>query len=147
MADRPLGLGDLVGRLVREAHGLVSDFAELAVLDARRAAVRLAILLAAGLGAAVLIVTAWMALVGALTVWLWGEGLGWPAALSIGAGINVAAAVVIVLWMKRAAKELPFTALLRQLRGEPPPGKAERPHSVQVPTGRPDVVRSEPAHG
>ena len=145
--QRPPGLGELIGRLLTEAHALVSDFAELAVLDARRAAIRLALLLAAGLGAAVLVVTAWMALIAALAVWLWGEGMGWPAALAIAAGINIAAAVGLALWMKTVAKEMPFTALLRQLRGEPPPGKAEMPHSVQVPTDTPGVVRSEPVHG
>jgi len=131
---------------VREAHGLVSDFAELAVLDARRAAIRLALLLAAGLGAAVLVVTAWMALIGAFAVWLWGEGFGWPAALAIAAAINIGGAVGLVLWMRGLASEMPFTALLRQLRGEPPPGKAERPHSVQVPSPTPGVVRSQPVN-
>jgi hypothetical protein len=117
------------------------------VLDARRAAIRLAILLAAGLGVAVLVVTAWMALIAALAVWLWGEGVGWPAALAIAAGVNLGAATALFLWMKALMKEMPFTALLRQLRGEAPPGKAELPHSVQVPAGRPGVVRSEAAHG
>ena len=145
--QKPPGLGELLGRLLSEAHGLVSDFAELAVLDARRAAIRLALLLAAGLGAAVLLVTAWMALIAALAVWLWGEGIGWPAALAIAAGINIAGAVALGLWIKGLAREMPFTALLRQLRGEQPPGKAEMPHSVQVPTGRPDVVHSEPVSG
>ena len=144
--QKPLGLGELLGRLLSEAHGLVSDFAELAVLDARRAAIRLALLLGAGLGAAVLVVTAWMALIAALAVWLWGEGLGWPAALAIAAGINIGGAIALGLWMKGLAKEMPFTALLRQLRGELPPGKAELPHSVQVATPAPGVVRSQPAN-
>jgi hypothetical protein len=145
--QKPLGLGELLGRLLSEAHGLVSDFAELAVLDARRAAIRLALLLAAGLGAAVLLVTAWMALIAALAVWLWGEGMGWPAALAIAAGINIGGAVGLALWMKGLTKEMPFTALLRQLRGRPAPGKADLPHSVQVPTPTPGVVRSEPVSG
>lgn len=145
--EKSLSFGDLVSRLLGEAQGLVSDFAELAVLDARRAAVRLALLLAAGLGAAVLVVTAWMALIGALAVWLWGEGLGWPAALVIAAAVNIGGAVALGLWMKALAREMPFTALLRQLRGEPPPDKAELPHSVQVPSGQPGIVRSEPVHG
>ena len=144
--QRPPGLGELLGRLLTEAHGLVADFAELAVLDARRAAIRLALLLAAGLGVAVLVVTAWMALIAALAVWLWGEGLGWPAALLIAAAINIGAAVALGLWMKGLTKEMPFTALLRQLKGDPPPGKAEMPHSVQVPA-EPGVVRSEAVRG
>src|SRR5262249_7993004 len=46
---REPGLVDLAGRLISDTRQLVSDFAQLAVLDARRAGVRLAMLLSAGL--------------------------------------------------------------------------------------------------
>ncbi len=36
------GLGEVLGRLVGEARQLVADYALLTVLDARRAAIRLA---------------------------------------------------------------------------------------------------------
>jgi hypothetical protein len=122
-APRPITLGQALGQLVGETRALVGDYAELAVLDARRAAIRLAWLLGTGLVVAVLVVTAWLALVAAGIVWMLGEGMSWIAALAIAAGLNIAAGAALVFWAKSMAVEMPFTALLRQLRGEPP--KAE----------------------
>ena len=118
---RPPGLGDLLGRLLSESRALVSDYAELAVLDARRAAVRLAWMLACVLIAAVLLVTAWMGGVAALIVWMLGAGVSWALAIGIAAVINVVGAGALLWWMRELLVELPFAALLRQLRGEDVP--------------------------
>ena len=115
-----VGLGTAVARLLREARALVSDYAQLAVLDARRAAIRLAWVLGAVLIAAVLIVTAWMGFVAAGIVFAWGHGASWPVALAVAAILNLVAAGALGWFTLRLAKELPFTALLRQLRGETP---------------------------
>jgi uncharacterized membrane protein YqjE len=112
------GLGDLLARLLAETRSLVSDYALLSVLDARRAAMQLAWLLSSGLVVAVLLVTAWLALVVAMVVWLLGERVGWPGALAIGALLNVVGAGGLVWWIRSLAVEMPFTALLRQLKGE-----------------------------
>ena len=114
------GLGDVLGRLVAEARQLVADYALLTVLDARRAAVRLAWILGAVLVAAVLIVTSWMGLVSAFIMFAWGHGASWPLALAIAAILNLVAAAVLGAFTLKLAKELPFTALLRQLRGDDP---------------------------
>ena len=120
---KPPGLGELIGRLLGEARSLATDYAELAVLDARRAAIRLAWLLGAVLVAAVLIVTTWMALVAAGVVFMLGKGASWPLALIVAAALNIVGAGALGWWMLALIKEMPFTALLRQLRGEAP----ERP--------------------
>jgi hypothetical protein len=117
---RPPGLGEVIGRLLAEARGLAADYAELAVLDARRAAIRLAWLLGAVLVAAVLIVTTWMALVAAAVVIMLGQGASWATALIVAAVVNVVGAGALAWWMLSLIKELPFTALLRQLRGDQP---------------------------
>jgi uncharacterized membrane protein YqjE len=117
---RAPGLGELIGRLIAEARSLVGDYAELAVLDARRAAIRLAWLLGAVLIAAVLIVTTWMALVAAGVVFMLGHGASWVTALVVAAVLNVVGAGALGWWMLALLKELPFTALLRQLRGDAP---------------------------
>lgn len=114
------GLGELLGRLFGESKHLVSDYALLAVLDARRAAIRLALLLGAVLIAAVLVVTAWMALVAGGIVYMLGHGASWITALLVAALINLAGATALGLWVRSLVTELPFTALLRQLRGESP---------------------------
>jgi hypothetical protein len=113
-------LGQVVGRLLGEARQLVADYAELTILDARRAAIRLAWILGSVLVAAVLIVTSWMGLVAAGIVFAWGQGASWPVALGIAALLNIVAAGVLAWFTLKLAKELPFTALLRQLRGRDP---------------------------
>jgi uncharacterized membrane protein YqjE len=117
-APRRAGLGDALGRLLGEGRQLVSDYTLLAVLDARRAAIQLAWLLSSGLMAAVLLVTAWLAIVVAVMVWLFEETTSWPAALVIGALLNIAGAGGLLWWARSRFVELPFNALLRQLKGE-----------------------------
>ncbi|HEY3075663.1 MAG TPA: phage holin family protein [Burkholderiales bacterium] len=121
-ARRPAvpGLGQVVGRLLGEARQLVADYAELTILDARRAAIRLAWILGSVLVAAVLVVTSWMGIVAAGIVFAWGKGASWPIALGIAALFNLVAAGVLGWFTLKLAKELPFTALLRQLRGRDP---------------------------
>jgi uncharacterized membrane protein YqjE len=125
-ARRPAGFGELVGLLFSEVRALVTDYAQLAVLDARRAALCLAWLLGSVLIAAVLVVTAWMGGVAALIIVMWGEGMSWPAAIGIAALLNLVGAGALAWWMKRILTDLPFTALLRQLRGEDPPPPVTR---------------------
>jgi uncharacterized membrane protein YqjE len=119
-AGRTPGLGEVVGKLLGETRQLVADYAELTVLDARRAAIRLAWILGCVLVAAVLIVTAWVVLIASGVVWVWGHGASWPTALAVAAVLNLVAAGLLGWFMLKLAKELPFTALLRQLRGRDP---------------------------
>jgi uncharacterized membrane protein YqjE len=118
--SRAPGLGELIGRLLGEARSLATDYAELAVLDARRAAIRLAWLLGAVLIAAVLVVTTWMALISAGVIFMLGKGASWVTALAVAAVLNLLGAGALGWWMLALLKELPFTALLRQLRGDSP---------------------------
>lgn len=113
-------LADLSESLLRNLRELAVDYAVLAVLDARRTAIRLGWLLAAGLVAAVLVVTAWLALVVAAVVAFTDDGTSWGAVLALAAAANVAVAVGLGLWIKARIGELPFAATLRQLRGESP---------------------------
>jgi uncharacterized membrane protein YqjE len=117
---RSPGLGEALGRLLADARSLIADFAELAVLDARRAAIRLAWLLGSVLVTAVLVVTTWMALVAAGVVIMLGQGASWATALIVAGVLNVVGAGALVWWMLTLIKEMPFTALLRQMRGDAP---------------------------
>jgi hypothetical protein len=80
----------------------------------------LAWLLGSVLVVAVLVVTAWMGLFAALIVWATSEGLSWGLAIALAALVNLVAAGALAWWMKSLLKDLPFTALLRQLKGEDP---------------------------
>jgi uncharacterized membrane protein YqjE len=123
---RQPGVGELLARLVSDTRQLIADFAHLAVLDARRAGVRLAMLLSAGLLIAILLITAWMGLVAAGIVWMFDQGVSWPLAIAIAALTNIAAAAALAWWARHLVSEMPFTALLRQLRGEPPADPDEK---------------------
>jgi hypothetical protein len=125
-ARREPGLAELVARFFSETRQLLSDFAHLAVLDARRAGVRLAMLLSAGLVIAILLITAWMGFVAAGIVWMFDRGVSWPLAIAIAALINIAAAAALAWWARHLVSEMPFTALLRQLRGEAPKAPNEK---------------------
>ena len=116
--QKPPGLGELLAGLVSDTRQLVADFAHLAVLDARRAGVRLAMLLSAGLLIAILLITAWMGFVAAGIVWMFDKGVSWPLAIAIAAFINIAGAAALAWWARHLISEMPFTALLRQLRGQ-----------------------------
>jgi uncharacterized membrane protein YqjE len=124
---REPGVVELLGRVFSDTRQLVADFAHLAVLDARRAGVRLAMLLSAGLLIAILVITAWMGFVAAGIVWMFDKGVSWPLAIAIAALINIAAAAGLAWWARHLVSEMPFTALLRQLRGEPPASPASHP--------------------
>jgi hypothetical protein len=60
-------------------------------------------------------------------VWLTQDRLSWPAALALGALLNIAVAGALLWWMRNLLVEKPFTALLRQLKGEDADPDAPRP--------------------
>jgi uncharacterized membrane protein YqjE len=101
-----------------EFRGLVREHAVLAVLEAQRAGLSFAYLIAAVLVISVLAVTAWLAVVTALILWLAGSGVPWPWVLLIGALLNVLGAVVIALWARKQALHMPFSATLRQFSAD-----------------------------
>jgi hypothetical protein len=104
---------------------LATNYALLGVLDARRAAMQFAWLIAAGILICVLVVTAWLAGVVALAVWLFGKGMSWPAVLGIAAAMNLVAAALVGLKVKHVFDQKPFSALLRQIKAEPPANNVE----------------------
>lgn len=97
-----------------DLQSMAREHAYLAVLEAQRAGLHLTYILAAVLVVSVLLVTAWLALVTGLVVWLTAR-LGWPAILTIAAAANLIAAVGVVFWVKRQVTQMPFSATLRQL--------------------------------
>ena len=111
-------LGRIAGSLLRQSRAVSSDYLLLAVLDARSAAVRFAWMLCSGVVAAILLVTAWLALVAAGIVFMLGSGASWVTALFVAAGLNIVAAAIIGFRMRSMFAEPPFAATLRQLRGE-----------------------------
>src|SRR5258705_13134455 len=102
---RQAGFGELLGHLLSEAKGLVTDYAHLAVLDARRATLNLAWLLAAVLVVAVLVVSAWMGLLAALIMLAASQNISWVAAVSTAAILNLALAAGLAWWIRHLVAE------------------------------------------
>lgn len=99
---------------------LAHDYATLAVLDLRRAAVQLAWLVGAGVIIAVLIVSAWMAGVTALVAYLLAREISWPIALVAAAVLNLVGAGLVLWRLREVMSDLPFAATLRQLKAQEP---------------------------
>jgi uncharacterized membrane protein YqjE len=95
---------------------MAGNYATLAVVDLRRAAVQLAWLVGSGILIAVLVVTAWLAAVVALGVLLLGNGMSWPAVLGLAALLNLAGALIVVWSVKHVFEEAPFAATLKQIK-------------------------------
>jgi hypothetical protein len=119
------GSGTIAARsvlLFRQARRLAADYAQLAVLDACEAGIQLAWLLSIVVAVSVLATTAWLACVVAFVVWLLDAGTSWPIALLVAAVCNIAAGALLLWWLRSRMTEWPFSATLRQLRGEHPAG-------------------------
>jgi len=97
-----------------DLRAMVREHLYLAVLEAQRAGLNLTYILAAVLVVSVLLVTAWLALVTGLVVWLTAH-ISWPWILLLAAAVNVVGAALVAWWAKRRLLHVPFSATLRQL--------------------------------
>mgnify|MGYP000269718673 CR=1 FL=1 len=106
-----------LGSLWLDLRGIVRDAFLLAALEARRSGRAFVHMVAYGIIAAILLVTAWLALVGAAVLAATNAGAAsLPGALVIAALLNIAAAIVLVWMIKRWDAQLLFVATLRRLR-------------------------------
>ncbi|HEY0335816.1 MAG TPA: phage holin family protein [Burkholderiales bacterium] len=114
-----------IERVFSTLRRMASDYAQLVVMDVRRAAIQLAWLVGAGILISVLAVTAWLALVVAFAVWLFGQGMSWPSVLAIAAVLNLVGAGLVIWRVKGVFQHSPFSATLRQLKSAPVQGEKE----------------------
>lgn len=120
-AEAPLksSLGGALRAWWANLHGMGRDYALLAALELQRAGIGLALILAAGVVVAVLVVSAWTALVAGVIVWAVQSGATtWPMALGAAAGVNLLLAALMVAQMRAHVTNIFLGATLRQLRGE-----------------------------
>jgi uncharacterized membrane protein YqjE len=97
---------------------MASNYATLVVLDVRRAAVQFAWLVAGGIFISVLVVTAWLAAVVALCVWLLGDVLTWPGVLAVAAALNLVGAAIVGMRLRAVFQHVPFEATLRHIKSD-----------------------------
>lgn len=94
---------------------IAHEHLRLVALEARRAGRSLAWLLIYGILAGGLMLGAWAGALAALVVWLIGAGLPASGALLIAALLNIGAAGLCVLAIRRRSRHLGFPATLRSL--------------------------------
>ena len=128
---RTASLGASLRSLIQEAGSLAYEHLLLAALEAQRAGRNLIRMIIAGIFTAVLVVTAWLALVAAVTYW-WVDkgGASWGQAFVAMAVINLIVAALIGYWIRKMLNELMFDATLRSLRrssGQPDEGSVPIP--------------------
>jgi uncharacterized membrane protein YqjE len=115
---RQLSLSAALRAVWVELRGMVREHAVLVVLEAQRAGLNLAYLLAGVIVVAVLVVSAWLASITALVVWLVDNDVPWSGVLALAAVLNLIGAAFVAAWVKRQVHEPPFSATLRQLSAD-----------------------------
>lgn len=126
-----LSLPALLREIAGELPGLVSDRIQLLSLEVRRAGLALAQIVALVVAIAVLAVTAWIALwVGvAAALMAWGLGMGWTVAGVM--GLNLGAAALALLRVRRLAPLLALPATVRRLTLPAAPPTVDPPSSPE----------------
>ena len=107
--------------LWREGSALFHDRLQLAALETRLAGESLVTMIVAGVIVAVLVVAAWLGLVGAAILTLVGLGVGAGTALLLGVLVNLAVALALCQVIRGKSRHLLWAATLRSLR---PPATA-----------------------
>jgi len=113
---KPAGLIDDVKSLWRELVGLLHDRLELATLETKFAVQNLVGMIATGVMVAVLLVSAWLGLLGAIVLWLIHLGLMASIAILLGVLINLALAALLYRSILRQSQNLGWPATLRSLK-------------------------------
>ena len=114
-ADSAAPVSVLVQSVLRDLLTLVQDHALLTVLELQRASRTVTVMLFSGVVVAVLLVTAWLALVASVLFWVLEGNQAWGFALLLVALIHVALSAAIIWWIRRVASNGLFSALLRQV--------------------------------
>jgi uncharacterized membrane protein YqjE len=119
------GLIGGIASAFNSARQVVADLFRLFSLEIRRAGLTLVWMLALGVLAALLTVTAWFSLMAALALWAVALGMTWIGAMLAIALVSLAMAAVVVFSCVGLSRNLLFPATRRQLEAAP-----ERPDAV-----------------
>ena len=110
------GLLEQAKSLWYELRSLVHDQLTLAALETKLAGKSLVTMIAAGVMIAVLLISAWLGLVGAVVLWLIGIGVVASIAMLLAVAANLVFAVILYDVIRRQSRHLQFPATLRSLR-------------------------------
>lgn len=112
----PPSIAATIHALIDAAREWLDNFFHLVVLEGKRAGIGLALMLGFGVGAAVLLLTGWLALVAcAVAALVQNDILGWAWSLLIAALLSFAGAGGLVFLAIKRSEDLLFCATRRQL--------------------------------
>ncbi|MCE4536306.1 phage holin family protein [Pelomonas sp. P7] len=132
------GLPQQLHGLWRDVQGLVSDRVELLSLELQRAVQALIQIVALLVAVAILGVTAWLVLWGALIRLLVSAGMPLAGALLLAIAFNVVVMALAVMRVKRLLPQLRLPATRRHLMLSPDP--RPQPPAATAPTDEPPAV-------
>lgn len=118
-APSEAGLVDEVKILWHELRAMAHDQLTLASLETKLAARSLVTMIAAGVMVAVLLISAWLGLMGAAVLWFVSIGGTASIAILFAVAANLAFAVILYELIRRQSRHLQFPATLRSLRPLP----------------------------
>jgi len=104
-----------ISQIIDEVRAALAARLQLVELEAKRAALSAATMLAYAVGAALLAVTAWLILIGALIVGAASLGLPWPWAVAIAIALHAVAVFVLARAIRARVADLTFAATRRAL--------------------------------
>lgn len=110
------GLVDSAAVLWHDLRALAHDRLELASLEAQRAGEALAFMVACSVVIGILVATAWLAIIGAITCWLISSGMALAAALPLAALFSLASAFACARAIRYKSRDLRFPATLQSLQ-------------------------------
>lgn len=121
----PPSIAATIHSLTDAVRDWLGNFLHLVVLEGKKAGIGLALMLGFGVGAAVLLLTGWLALVAcAVAALVQNDILGWVWSLLIAALLSFAGAGGLVFLAMKHSEDLLFCATRRQLglKSAPTPG-------------------------
>ncbi|CDI01689.1 MAG: phage holin family protein [Candidatus Competibacter denitrificans] len=109
-------MGEVQG-LLSEFSGLVQDQVKLAALETKQAGATLITLAALGVGAAILLFSAWLGLMGVAVLFVVERGMMMGStALALAVGFNVLLAFLLIFIAYRRSSRITFPATSRSLK-------------------------------
>jgi len=114
--NSPQSTSAIIRSLVDSARGWLENFLHLAVLEGKKAGSGLVVMFGFGVGAFVLLIAGWLAMLGCLfAAFVENNMLSWTWSLLIMALLNFASAGGLVFLAIKRSKDLLFYATRRQL--------------------------------
>jgi hypothetical protein len=116
--DEPMGFVSALAALWSDLRGALTERARLVALELRLAGMTLLRLVVYAVIVAILVITAWLGLMGWAVVQFVHLGLSWGWALALGVLINLAIAGWLVRTMVKMIERVGLPAALRSIEGK-----------------------------